>query len=243
MPSVSDRPQLAARAVAPYSRAGAVGLALIWPSTAVAAPETDDEPAAVSAEPVPAKSSPIRPLTVPDHESYRVLLSVSYALAPFAAVGLGHALSRNGSGDTAAGVGVGLGFFIPAVVHMAHGKPGHGVISFIELAGLTGVGVVVGGGIGGIISQAGCDPEEDSEGCDFAAFPGLAYGAVIGGVLAYTGFAIYDVLANGDVLHARDSADAASLRLSFSPLPASRDVRADQQPAWGGVWLGATLQM
>jgi hypothetical protein len=127
---------------------------------------------------------------------------------------------------------------------MANGKLAHGPLSFLGLAASTGVGTVVGGFVGYNLDSAGCDPDEDSDSCDFAGLGGLIIGGLLGGVTGYTGFAIYDVLENGAVEHdAAPPTDSASLDLWLSPLPAARAERAEVAVPFGGVQLGATLRM
>ena len=145
-------------------------------------------------------------------------------------MGVGHAISRSGAHDTVVALTAGAIFFTPSVIHIAHGKTGHGVVSFLAMAGLTGAGVVVGALIGGGIGQAGCDPEQDSEGCDFAAFPGIAIGGFVGGVLTYTAYSIYDVVTEGEVVMRRSS-DEQALQLWVRPTPGA--ALASAQPGLG----------
>jgi hypothetical protein len=172
-----------------------------------------------------------------------VLLTGAYVVAPFAAVGLGHALSSSGSADVVAGVGVGLMAMLPATVHIAYGKTGYGLLSYLELAALTGLGVVVGGTVGGLITFAACDPEQDSDNCDFAVFPGAPIGAFIGGVLLYSGFAVYDVMANGSVMVGREQdQDQARLQLWLGPAPAALAEAPERDALWSGLQLGLAGQ-
>lgn len=230
--------QIEAQTVAASSRVAGALLGLLVatsPLTARAASGTPDTPAAGIAPPTtpslasaPAPPPPvIPPLVTPEHRSYRLALAAAYSLAPFAAVGVGHAISRNGSHDAVVAITAGAIFFTPSIIHIAHGKTGHGVVSFLAMAGLTGAGTVVGAIVGGGIGQAGCDPDVDSDSCDFAAFPGIAIGAFVGGVLTYTGYAIYDVVTEGEVVLPRRSDDQA-LQLWVRPTPGT--MLASAQP-------------
>jgi hypothetical protein len=239
MPSVSDRPHLSAHVVVAGSRPAAA-LALLLglgacPIEARAA-EPDARGAPVSQHELPEE---------PREQSYRDVLTLSYVLAPFLALGVGHTLAELEADDGLAAIGAGTMFLAPAAVHMAHGNVGHGPLSFLGLAGSTAAGLLLGGVVGyNLDSQLSCDPAEDSDGCDFAGINGLIFGALIGGVTGYTGFAIYDVLDNGAVtVDAAPPADRASLHLWLSPLPAAKVERAESTSPFGGVQIGATLQM
>jgi hypothetical protein len=176
--------------------------------------------------------------------SYRGLLTTSYVLAPFLALGVGHLLSEGEAEDEIAALGAGTMFLVPAGVHMAHGNVAHGPLSFLGLAGSTGVSLLLGGFVGYNLGALGCDPAEDSEGCDFAGINGLVAGALLGGVTGYTAFAIYDVSANGAVaLDEAPPADHASLGLWLSPMPAAKNERGEATAPFGGLQIGASLQM
>src|SRR5262245_11266324 len=132
MSSVSHLPQSSAHVVVARSRwAAAFGLlsALSWPLEALAAP-TDAAGAPMSQHELPA---------APRADSYRGLLTTSYVLAPFAALGVGHLLSEAETDDTVAVIGGSAMFLAPAGVHMAHGNVTHGPLAFLGLAGSTGV--------------------------------------------------------------------------------------------------------
>jgi hypothetical protein len=249
MPSVSYHPHLSAHVVVARSRPVAA-LALLlglgaWPLEARgAAPDAAVAPVsqhAVSQHAVPAE---------PREESYRDLLTLSYVLAPFLALGVGHTLAELEAEDGVAVLAATTMFFTPAAVHMAHGNVGHGPLAFLGMAGSTAAGMFLGGFVGyNIDSQLSCDPAEDSDGCDFAGINGLIFGALIGGVTGYTGFAIYDVLDNGAVavdavaIDRGPSTDRASLHLWLSPLPAAKVERTESTSPFGGALIGATLQM
>jgi hypothetical protein len=237
MPSVFERPQSSAQVVAARSRPLAAAFALLlalaaWPVDAHAeAPGTAD----ALLEP------PAAPL--PREQSYRGLLATSYVLAPFLALGVGHLLSELEADDTVAVLGAGTMFFAPAAVHMAYGNVGHGPLAFLGLAGSTAAGTLLGGAVGYGLSSIGCDPAEDSEGCDFAGFGGLVVGGLLGGIGGYTGFALYDVSVNGAVARKRAPRDGhASLQLWLSPLPAAKTERAAGAP-FGGLAIGAILEL
>jgi hypothetical protein len=239
MPSVPQRPHPSAHAVVARSRPAAA-LALLlglgaWPLEALAAPP-DPEVAPASQHVFPA---------APREESYRTLLTTSYVLAPFFALGIGHALAELEADDTAAALGAATMSLAPAVVHMAHGNVEHAPLAFVGLAGSTAVGTLLGGLVGyNLDSQLSCDPAEDSDGCDFAGLNGLIYGALLGGVTGYTGFAIYDVLENGAVaVEEAPPADHVSLQMWLSPLPAAKHERREAATPVGGLLIGASLQM
>ncbi|HTV19317.1 MAG TPA: hypothetical protein VMG12_11615 [Polyangiaceae bacterium] len=179
----------------------------------------------------------------PAEDSYRTLLATSYVLAPFAALAVGGALSEAEARDEGAVLVASSMFLAPAVVHMAHGKLEHGPLAFLGMAGSTAVGIVAGGAIGYAIDSADCDPDEDSDSCDFAGIGGLIFGALFGGVAGYTGFAIYDVTMNGAVQHEQPASDQASLQLWLTPLRAARHEREQTAAPVDGLMLGATLQL
>jgi hypothetical protein len=239
MPSVFYPPQSFVHTVVPRSRRSAAVFALLlafasWPRPALAAP------------PDPAEASPAqaKPTYLPREESYRGALTLSYVLAPFLALGFGSLLSGGDADDGVAAFGAGSMLLAPAVVHMSHGKVLHGPLSFLGLASSTTVGTLLGGLIGFNLDSLDCDPAEDSDGCDFAGLNGLVVGALLGGVVGYTGFAIYDVTANGAlVLDEAPPPDRAALQLWLSPLPAAKNERAEAAAPFGGLLIGASLQM
>jgi hypothetical protein len=252
MPSVSYRPHPSAHVVVARSRPAAA-LALVlglgaWPLEArAAAPDAAVAPVsqhAVSQHAVSQHEWPAEPR----EESYRDLLTLSYVLAPFLALGVGHTLAELEAEDSVAVLAGTTMFLTPAAVHMAHGNVGHGPLAFLGMGGSTVAGMFLGGVVGYNIGSIGCDSDEDSS-CDFAGLDGLVFGALIGGVTGYTGFAIYDVLDNGAVAidavatHKGPPADRASLHLWLSPLPAAKVERAEPTSPFGGVFVGATLQM
>jgi hypothetical protein len=236
MSSVFDRLQPSAHVVAgsrPLAAALALLLALAaWPLEAHAAsPSAADEP--------PEPPAPREPR----EQSYRGLLTTSYVLAPFFALGVGGLLSKLEADDTVAVLGASTMFFAPAAVHMAHGKVAHGPLAFLGLAGSTAVGTLVGGAVGYGLSSIGCDPAEDSEGCDFAGYGGLIVGALLGGIGGYTGFALYDVSVNGAVASHASRANGAWLQLWLSPLPGAKREHTAATAPLGGLAIGATLEM
>jgi hypothetical protein len=215
-----------------------------WASLHSVRPLHGEKPGADFGFLLPAPATQPELTAVPREESYRGLLTMSYVLAPFVALGVGHTLAEIEADDAVAAVGAGTMCLAPAVVHMAHGNVGHGPLAFLGLAASTAVGTVVGGIVGSSVGSLGCDPAEDSDGCDFAGINGLVIGALLGGVTGYTGFAIYDVLENGAV--AVDDApppDRASLQLWLSPLPAARREHGEATTSVGGLLIGASLQM
>jgi hypothetical protein len=184
-------------------------------------------------------AAPSQTLIDPERQSYQVPLAASYVLAPLLALGVGGGLSKLTNNDTLAVVGGGLMFFAPATVHIIHGNGGHGLASFPELLALTALSVFLAGGVGYIIGAAGCT--SDGEECDFAGFEGMIYGALLGGVTAYTSYAIYDVSANAFVVHERRDDARGSIRFWLSPVGTARRGVARVPNAWTGFQLGATL--
>jgi len=238
MPSVSYRPHPSAHAVVARSRPAAALALLIglgaWPLDARAA-GPDAAVAPVSQHEIPAE---------PREESYRGLLTLSYVLAPFFALGVGHTLAELEADDGVAAIGASTVFLAPAAVHMGHGNVGHGPLAFLGLAASTAVGTVVGGVVGANVGSLDCDPAEDSDSCAFAGLSGLVIGAMVGGVSGYAGFAIYDVLDNGAVaVDEAPPADHASLHFWLTPLPAAKREGIEPTSPFGGLQLGATLQM
>lgn len=240
---VTREPHCARPLLARYARARAgraVVLGATWALGAAAqAPEvgaSDGAARAPAAAPAAGETTPVPRGAAPAPRSYRGVLGAMYGLAPLLAVGGASALSDADSpgGSIAA---VGLALFIPATVHMAHGKPGHGVVSYLEALGATAVGGVVGAMVGGGISSATCDPDEDSDGCGLASLGGMALGAIVGGTLGYAAFAVYDVLANGEVAGERSPPARAALQLWVAP-PPPYDLASEQRNE--GLQLGAT---
>jgi hypothetical protein len=238
--------------VVPRSRplaAALVSAALgAWPLQAHAA-ETP-APATRAARAHPRPSPPPQPPEVDEEstsaptegESYRGALTASYVMAPLLALGVGGLLSGMEVDDTWAVLGGTAMFLAPAAVHMGHGNVTQGPVSFLLLAGATGAGVLLGGLTGYYIDSADCDPAQDSDGCDFAGFTGLVAGALIGGVGAYTGYAIYDVSENGALPLDESATDEARLELWLSPVATPSRSRGEARP-FDGVQLGARLVM
>lgn len=243
MPRVSKNSQVVAQSVVARARGRVLAIALplvgAWCAPAAAAPRVWPRPVAARV------SEPPSPPAAPDHRasapgrSYALPLGLSYGLAPFLALAVGGGLSELEVDDTLAVVGGGLMFALPAVVHMAHGQFGHGAAVFPEMLALTGIAVFAGGGIGYAIDAASCPGDGDE--CDFAGLEGLVGGALLGGVAAYTGFAIYDVSCHGEV-PAEVAPAQTSLRLWVGPLPRSALARAEGSSLWSGVQLGVTLE-
>jgi hypothetical protein len=244
--SVVGCPRFSFHGVVSHSRLCALALTSVfvpgwWPREALATP--------VDGVPRAAKPSPeVQPLpqaspALPAEKSYRDVLATSYVVAPALALAAGHTMAEMETSDSGAVLGAAALFLAPAIVHMAHGKGVHGPLAFLGMTAITTVGTLLGGMVGHGIAASGCDPEEDSEGCDFAGINGFVLGALIGGVGGYTGFAIYDVSENGAVPLEEPRGDRASLQLWLSPLPAARRERVEPAPAFGGVQIGATLAM
>jgi hypothetical protein len=61
-------------------------------------------------------------------------------------------------------------------------------------------------------------------------------------VLVYSGFAVYDVLANGSVVRGSPAQDRATLQLWLGPAPAAFAEGAERDALWGGLQLGLTGQ-
>jgi len=263
---VFNSPQSQAHGVVARSRplalASALGLAIAaCPLEALAAPsgapsETMAPLAQSSAAPAakaPLAHAPAAPLVetspepledapTPREDSYRGLLTASYILAPFAALAVGGGLSELEVSDELAVFGAGSMFLAPSIIHGAHGNE-LAPLSFFGLVGSTVGGMFIGGVAGYYFGGLGCDPEEDSDSCDFAALGGVVYGALLGSVAGYTSFAIFDVAMNGAVPMEDPRADRATLQLWVNPLPAVRTERAESTSPFSGVQLGATLTM
>jgi hypothetical protein len=236
MTGVSRQQHFGTQSVAAGAR-GAVALGsfvvgICWATAAgAAAPDAD--------APRPA----IAPLAVPQRQSYSLLLGSAYVAAPLLALAVGGGLAELEADDTVAVLGGASMFLLPAIVHIAHGNDPHGALSFLEVAGSTGLGALVGGVVGYTISYASC-PEHDSERCDFAGLPGLFVGSLLGGVTGYTAYAVYDVSSNASVLGAaRRPSPAVSLQLWLQPLPARRSLASEVHRSMDGLQLGATLRM
>lgn len=190
-------------------------------------------------------ADPDAPPANPNRTDYGLLLGATYALTPFIALATGGGLfelTRNDEIAVFGGLSMSL---LPAAVHMAHGNVEHGALSFISMVGVTGASLLAGGLIGGIISSSTCE-SDSSDGCDFSALGGIIYGSLIGGVLGYTGYAIYDVSTNAWVETPSDPGEqqsSTSLGFWVRPLPAARAVGADTARGFDGVMIGAALQM
>jgi hypothetical protein len=199
----------------------------------------DTAPAHTDHAPAPAMA----PYAAPPRQNYAALLGTAYVLTPFLALGVGGGLAEMEADDTVAVLGGISMFLLPAIVHMAHGNHPHGALSFLEVAGATGLGILVGGSVGYAIGYAGCS-DHDSEECDFAGLPGLVAGAALGGLAGYTTYAIYDVASNASVPErARPASPEASLQLWMLPLSRPRSLASEASRSVDGVQLGATLRM
>jgi hypothetical protein len=222
-------------------------LAVTGSVRSAAAVESEPPPSAarpLAEHPSPAELPPEVP-TPPLRHAYAGLLTASYVLAPLLAAAVGGGISKLTKRDEISVTGGCLMFLLPASVHAAHGKVGQGLASFAQTAGFTLAGAVVGGLVGGVYSSETCSPDSS---CEFAALPGMIGGALIGGVVGYAGFAIYDVSANASYPTAAPAkpqapaGNAASLQLWLNPIPA----RAEQASAvgpWSGLQLGLSLAM
>jgi hypothetical protein len=211
---------------------------LAWSGSAGAV--VPNETVSTSAEPPPAE---ITPWMVPRREDYSFMLGTTYVLAPVLALAVGGVLSKLEVDDTVAVLGGMSMFVLPAVVHIAHGNNPHGALSFFSLAGVTGLGILAGGITGYIISSSSCS-DHDSEECDLAGLPGLIVGSLVGGVVGYTAYAVYDVSSNASVVRRVPPPDPeASLQFWFSPMPARRGVASGSSSTWEGLQFGATLRM
>jgi hypothetical protein len=183
------------------------------------------------------------PYAAPPQKNYAALLGTAYVLTPFLALAVGGGLSELEADDTLAVLGGVSMFLLPPMVHIVHGNHPHGALSFLEIAGATGLGILVGGSVGYAIGYAGCE-DHDSDQCDFAGLPGLVAGAALGGLAGYTTYAIYDVASNASVPErANPASPEASLQLWMLPLTGRRSVASDASRSVDGVQLGATLRM
>jgi hypothetical protein len=180
---------------------------------------------------------------VPQRQSYALLLGTTYVAAPFLALAVGGGLAELEADDTVAVLGGASMFLLPAIVHIAHGNDPHGALSFLELAGSTALGTLVGGVAGYAIGSAGC-PDHDSEECDFAGLPGLIVGSLLGGLTGYTAYAVYDVSSNASVLRETSRASpSVSLQLWLQPLAGRRSRASEPSRSVDGLQLGATLHL
>lgn len=172
----------------------------------------------------------------PEREDYSLLLGTSYVLAPLLALGMGGGLSELEVDDTVAVLAGSSMFVLPAVVHAARGNGGQAFPSFMAMAGTTGLGVLLGGAIGYFIGYAGC-PDHDSEECDLAGLTELYAGALVGGVVGYTTYAIVDVSSNAAVVREKPRRPPeAALQFWLRPWASPR--RGDAVSRWDGLQLG-----
>lgn len=237
---MSENSQLRGHPVVPHSRrcrsplgltlVAAVAAALAGPLPAAAAPG-----AAAPAEAMPAP----RPIIHPERRTYRTALAISYALAPLAAIAVGHGLAELEAADTTAVLVGATTLLAPAVFHIGYGNVGHGLAAFPEMLALTGLGVFIGGGAGYFIDAASCTSDGDE--CDFAGLTGLAVGALLGGVAAYTAYAIYDVSENAVVIGERSNPARPSVQLWLAPTRSEPRKERASTPTWTGLELGARL--
>jgi len=180
-------------------------------------------------------------LASPQRQDYSLLLGASYALAPFLALGIGGGLSKLGVDDALAVLGGTSMFLLPAVVHGAKGNGAHAPLAFFATAGSTLLGAFVAGGIGYFIGYSRC-PDHDSEECDFAGMNEMVVGALLGGVVGYTAYAVADVVNNASVVREEPQRPPeAALQLWLRP-QASRQ-RLDANARWDGLQLGVTWSL
>jgi hypothetical protein len=241
-PGVSRQQQSRASTVAASSRCGVAIASLLvgvgWSGSAAAMPPNGTPSTHVEGP------APITPSVVPQRQSYAGLLGTAYLVAPVLALAVGATLAQLEVDDTYAVLGGVSMFLLPAAVHIGYGNEPHGPFSFFALGAVTTVGIVVGGFIGLGIDSASCRPEEDSEGCDFAGLNGLVAGALIGALLGYTAYAVYDVGSNASVAGTEPTpSPRASLQPWLRPLSAPRSLVSQGSSTWDGFQLGATLRM
>ncbi len=240
MQSVSPFSQCRSRAVVAGSRSCAA-LALLLAGTG----SVRSAAAAEHGEPRPAAELPPEDPIPPERHSYAGLLTATYVLAPLLAVAVGGGISTLTKRDEISVTGGCLMSLLPGSVHVAHGNAGQGIASFAGLVGVTLGGVVLGAIVGGSMTSATCDSDV-SDGCDFAALDGIIGGALVGGVVSYVGFAIYDVSANAYYETETLAPEAATLQLWLNPVPAARAENVSGPTTsipWSGLQLGLTLQM
>lgn len=237
---MSENSQLTGHAVVARSRRCRVPLGLT-PVVAIATALAGPLPAAAApGAAAPAEATPApRPIIHPERRTYRTALATSYVLAPLAAVAVGHGLAELEAADTTAVLAGATLFLAPAVVHVGYGNVGRGLAAFPELLALTGLGIFIGGGAGFFIDAASCTSDGDE--CDFAGLTGLAVGALLGGVAAYTAYAIYDVSENAVVIGERSTPARASVQLWLAPTRPERRKERASAPTWSGLEFGARL--
>jgi hypothetical protein len=191
----------------------------------------------------PAATPEIPPLVSPQRQDYSLLLGASYALAPFLALGVGGGLSRLGVDDGWAVLGGTSMFLLPAVVHGAKGNGAHAPLAFFATAGTTLLGAFVGGGVGYFIGYSRC-PDHDSEECDFAGMNEMVVGALLGGVVGYTAYAIADVVNNASVVRERPQpSPEAALQFWLRPRASREERQVDASARWDGLQLGVTWSL
>lgn len=180
---------------------------------------------------------------------YGLPLGIAYALAPFAAFGIGGALSGWGSSDEAAIAAAAPLFLAPAAVHVYEGAPGRAVGALGSMLGLTFAGTILGAGAGYLENQISCDPERDSE-CNDRGIGTTILGSAIGVVVGYASNAILDVALNSSapepaVAEPARAALAASVWLAPVNGSAGRDQQAARAkpPAFAGLVVGLALSL
>jgi len=156
-------------------------------------------------------------------------------------MGMGAGLSELEVDDSVAVLAGASMFVLPAVVHAARGHGEQALTSFFAMAGTTGLGALLGGGIGYFIGYQSC-PDHDSEECDFAGFTELAVGAFLGGVVGYTTYAIVDVSSNASVAGEKQRRPPEAA-LQFWLRPQASHRRADVGARWDGLQLGVTWSL
>lgn len=233
MPGVFERLQIVARSVALRSQVGAAVLSLAA-LCSLARPAYAEGASSGSSPPA------IRPASKPERTSYGTLLAASYVAAPPLAIAAGAGLFELTGDDTLSVLGGGLMFLLPASVHIAHGN-GRGVASAFEMIAVTAAGVLVGGATGFIIDRETCS-NPDGEECDLAGLNGIIYGGLLGGLLGYVGYAIYDVSENASVVTEKGASGGSSWHVWVTPLASRRREMSGTNGAWNGVELRAALQ-
>ncbi|HEX2879940.1 MAG TPA: hypothetical protein VHO25_10450 [Polyangiaceae bacterium] len=170
-----------------------------------------------------------------DPRSYSLPLGLGYAVPPVLSGALIGVSAASGSAKvTAPFIYLGLAsmFLVPPGVHAAHGNaPG----AMRALLGTFGATLTL-GYLGGIAAQGAADCSEYDDGlCEGFSFLG---GAVLGGVIGYTSWAILDIS-----LFARKPDDAdppRSSRLQLTPTfgPILNRTAASHTPTLHGISLG-----
>lgn len=180
----------------------------------------------------------VRRVTAPREEnprSYALPLGLAYFAPPVVFGSLAIVSANNDAPSTAATltlVGLGMMFVAPAMVHSAYGNgPGAARAAFASLGSTLSTAVV-----GGLILLEANDCTNSDDGlCRGFSFLG---GAVLGGVIGYTTWAIIDIS-----LFARkpdDSDPPRSSRLQLTPTfgPIITRTEASHTPTLHGISLG-----